>query len=173
MGDVRVDATVAHQTQEMQAPGVFLCVVEGTDQSRALRQCATTRISTRGSRVNNTLFLDRQLDSNNILVDNTTTSDIQMTDLAVTHQAVRQTNRKTGSIKRRECRLLCQLSHDRGHRSTNRVTSLGIAQTPTIDDNQRSRLHHFLVCTKKATENYQSQQKQPAESSHHSHDPRR
>lgn len=77
--DVAVDAAIRDEAEEVNTASAGLGTVKGGRERRILGNVAR---------------LDGQVDANNVLVDNAAGAHIQMTHLAVAHEAVRQADRK-------------------------------------------------------------------------------
>ena len=77
VGDVAVNAAAGQQAVEMYAAAVCLGILDGSDQLAVLLEIAVH---------------DRLGDAGQFLIDNTACADVGMTDLAVAHLALRQTN---------------------------------------------------------------------------------
>lgn len=95
------------------------------------------------------VLLDGLINADDILPDNTASTNVEMADFRVTHQALGKTNGQRRSIQLGEAGLaLGELVHDRSLSSSNGIAILGRfgrRDTPTVNDDCTSAKQTLLA----------------------------
>ena len=122
MVDVRVDAAVGDEAEQVDVGPAFLRPLEGADERRLLEERPVR---------------DRAVHPLEVLVEHASGADRQVADLRVPHLALGQADRLAGGLQRRVRVARPQVVENARVGELDRVPGPGRRATPAIEDDER------------------------------------
>src|SRR4029453_18229637 len=130
MVDVRVDAAVRHEAEQVDVPLALVGPLERRHERLVLEERAV---------------LDRLVDAHQVLEEDATRADREVADLRVPHLAGRQPHRLAGCPQRRMRVALPERVEDLRLRELDGVAGPRRRQAPAVEDDERDALPHASV----------------------------